>query len=107
MSTIFPRRDGQDPEDLIHAFLLTLRSLILLPLWFRRLPREPEDFAGVGLDACGRALGLTAFLGSLAITCETEVIGLPQQTLACAVVVMAARTQLPQVVLASVIRGYI
>jgi hypothetical protein len=50
------------------------------------------------------ALGLTAFLGSLAITRETEVIGLPQQTLACAEVVVAAGAQLSQVMLAGVIR---
>src|SRR5262245_41265945 len=47
------------------------------------------------------ALDLTAFLGSLAITRETEVIGLPQQTLACAVVVVAAGAQLSQVMLAN------
>ena len=50
--------------------------------------------------------GLTAFLGSLAITRETAVRGLPQQTLACAVVVMLAWAELPQVMLAGVRRGY-
>ena len=52
-----------------------------------------------------RVLGLAAFFGSLAITRQTEVIGLPQQTLSCAVVVVVAWAQLPQVMLAGVIRG--
>jgi hypothetical protein len=57
-----------------------------------------------GLRARCRVLGLAAFFGSLAITRQTEVIGLPQQTLSCAVVVVVAWAQLPQVMLADVIR---
>jgi hypothetical protein len=60
-----------------------------------------------GLGAGGRVLSLTALLGLLTITRQTQVIGLPQQTLSCAMVVMATRAQLPHVMLAGVIRGYI
>ena len=59
-----------------------------------------------GLRARCRVLGLAPFLGSLSIARQAEVIGLPQQTLTCAMVVMAARAQLPQAMLAGVIRGY-
>ena len=69
------------------------------PFFLHAMDRTP--------NTCGRALGLTVFLGSLALTRETEVIGLPQQTLACIVVVMAAGTQLSQVMLAGIICWYI
>ena len=46
--------------------------------------------AGEVLQAACRVLGLTAFLGSLALTRETAVIGLPQHILSCAMVVMLA-----------------
>jgi len=78
-------------------------------LGVRRARAGAQDDAGQAsrLGAGGRVLGLTALLGSLTITRQTQVIGLPQQTLSCTMVLMAARAQLPQVMLAGVIRGYI